>query len=53
MKRMIKCECGYVARGDTDEEVVAKVEEHLKADHPKLAASVSREDIRGWIEIVA
>lgn len=53
MKRMIKCECGYVARGDTDEEVVKKVEEHLKTDHPKLAASVNREDIAGWIEIVS
>lgn len=53
MERLIKCECGYVARGKTDQEVVQKVEKHLETDHPDLAKSVSREDITGWIEIVS
>ncbi|HZP90582.1 MAG TPA: DUF1059 domain-containing protein [Actinomycetota bacterium] len=53
MQRMITCECGYVARGATDEEVVSQVEAHLQSDHPELAKTVSREDIFGWIEVVA
>jgi predicted small metal-binding protein len=53
MQRMITCECGYVARGATDEEVVSQVEAHLRSDHPELAKTVSREDIFGWIEVVA
>ena len=49
---MIKCECGYVAQGKTDEEVVRKVEDHLASDHPALLEKVSRDDIVGWIEVV-
>ncbi len=50
---MIKCECGYVAQGETDEEVVRKIEDHLASDHPELLEKVSREDIVGWIEVVS
>jgi predicted small metal-binding protein len=53
MNRIIKCECGYVAQGKTDEEVVRKVEEHLASDHPELLEKVSRDDIFGWIEVVS
>lgn len=53
MQRMIRCECGYVARGATDEAVVSQIEAHLRSDHPELARTVSREDILGWIEVVA
>lgn len=51
MARTIKCECGYIARGATDDEVIADVRGHLDADHPQLAATVSRQDIQSWIEI--
>jgi predicted small metal-binding protein len=50
MPKRVKCICGYVARGETDDEVVAQTEEHLRTDHPDLAGSVSRDDILGWIE---
>jgi predicted small metal-binding protein len=49
--RTIKCECGYVARAATDDEVIADVRGHLDADHPQLAPTVSRQDIQSWIEI--
>lgn len=51
MARLIKCECGYVARGETDDEVVRDVRRHLESQHPQLAASVSSQDIVSWIEI--
>lgn len=52
MARQVKCECGYVARGETEEEVVATIREHIRSDHPDLAATITDEQIRDWIEIV-
>ena len=34
MARIIRCECGYVARGDSDEAVVTAIRAHMAADHP-------------------
>jgi predicted small metal-binding protein len=53
MARQVKCECGYVARADSDDEVVAEIRDHIRSDHPELAEEVSDEDIRSWVEIVA
>jgi predicted small metal-binding protein len=50
MAKVIKCACGHVARGETDDEVVGKIEEHMRRDHPDLAGKVARQDIVGWIE---
>ena len=50
MAKLIRCECGFVARGDTDDEVIAAIREHMAADHPALQGSVSREDLLGWIQ---
>lgn len=48
--KVITCECGYIARGDSDDEVVEKIRSHMKEDHPDLYTQVPREDIFGWIE---
>jgi len=50
MAKQITCECGYVAAGDTDDEVIASIREHMRTDHPELLDSVTREDLLGWIE---
>ena len=52
MTKQITCECGFVARGDTDEDVVAEIRDHMRSDHPELLDKVSREDLLGWIEEV-
>jgi predicted small metal-binding protein len=52
MASQIKCECGYVARAATDDEVIDLIEGHLRSDHPELAETETREEIAGWIEIV-
>jgi predicted small metal-binding protein len=52
MTKLIKCECGFMARGDTDDAVVEVIEDHMRADHPDVLASVDRRDIYGWIEQV-
>ncbi len=51
MARVIRCECGYVARGDTDDQVVDEIQAHLRTDHPALFDTVGRDDILGWIHV--
>jgi predicted small metal-binding protein len=50
MAKQINCECGYVARGESEDEVVQRIREHMRTDHPELLAHVSDQDLRGWIE---
>ena len=50
MAKLIRCECGFVARGDNDQSVVAAIQEHMATDHPALLAQVDRADLFGWIE---
>jgi len=53
MARQVKCECGYIARADTDEDVLANIREHMRTDHPELLDKISDEQIISWIEIVS
>jgi predicted small metal-binding protein len=50
MALLINCECGYVARADTEESVVDRIRAHMRADHPELVAHVTDEDLQGWIQ---
>jgi predicted small metal-binding protein len=52
MTRQIKCECGYVARGESDDEVIDRIEGHIRTDHPELAETLTRDEIAGWVEVV-
>jgi predicted small metal-binding protein len=51
MARIIRCECGFVARGDTDGEVIATIRGHMSTDHPALLESVGQDDLLGWIQV--
>ena len=51
MAKLIRCECGYIARADTDDEVIAAIRAHIATDHPALLGRVSREDLFGWIQV--
>jgi predicted small metal-binding protein len=33
MAKVINCPCGFVVRGDTDEQLVARAQEHAKTVH--------------------
>jgi len=48
--KLINCQCGFVARGETDEEVMDAIRAHMRDDHPEVLEKVSREDLLGWIE---
>jgi predicted small metal-binding protein len=43
--KIITCECGYVVRGESDDELVAAAEEHMRQNHPDMVGKVSREDV--------
>ena len=51
MARLIRCECGFVARGDTDDQVIDIIRDHMSQDHPALLETVATEELRGWIEL--
>jgi predicted small metal-binding protein len=51
--KIIKCMCGYVARGETDEELVTAAEDHISTMHPELVGKVSRDDLLAMAELVA
>lgn len=48
--KLIRCECGYVARGDNDDQVVGMIRGHMASDHPALLAAVSQQDLLSWIQ---
>ena len=50
MAKVIRCECGFVARGDTNDEVVKLIRGHLAADHPALVETVTNDDLVSWIK---
>jgi predicted small metal-binding protein len=52
MARQITCECGQIVRGDTEHEVVERALEHIRLDHPRLADTVTRDEIAALIELV-
>jgi predicted small metal-binding protein len=53
MAHQVKCECGYIVRADTDDQVLATLRDHLRTDHPELVDKISDQQILDWIEIVA
>ena len=48
--KLIRCECGFVARGDSDDQVVGTIRGHMSMDHPALLETVSQEDLISWIQ---
>jgi predicted small metal-binding protein len=52
MPKLVNCECGEVVRGETDDELVANVQEHVERHHPDLVGKLSREDVLAMSEEV-
>ena len=51
MTKLIRCECGFVARGDSDDQVVDVIRGHMASDHPALLDTVNRDDLLSWIQV--
>jgi predicted small metal-binding protein len=52
MSLLINCECGRVVKAESEDEIVAKVEQHVAQDHPELVGKLSRQDIVAMSEEV-
>ena len=51
MARIIRCECGFIARGESDDEVIDTIRGHMSTDHPALLQTVQRQDLLGSIQL--
>ncbi len=50
MAKRIVCECGYVVRGEDDDQVVALGREHMESNHPAIAAVITPEELLALAE---
>jgi hypothetical protein len=50
MTKVIRCTCGFLARGGDPGEAAAVLEAHLGSDHPEIAGPVRREDLEAMAE---
>jgi predicted small metal-binding protein len=52
MAYVINCDCGYVARGETEPDVVDDLNRHMEEVHPDLVGTISEEDLLAMAEEV-
>jgi predicted small metal-binding protein len=50
MAKIANCECGYVARGETDEAIVADIELHIRQSHPEMVGKYNRTQLLDLVE---
>jgi predicted small metal-binding protein len=50
MPKVVNCECGLVVRAEDEDELVEKVDAHVRSDHPDLVGKLSREDVLAMAE---
>jgi predicted small metal-binding protein len=43
--KVVHCPCGVDIEGQSDDELVAGVEDHVRQDHPDMAGEMTREKI--------
>ena len=43
--KVVHCDCGTDVSGETDDELVANVEQHVGEAHPEMEGQMSREQI--------
>lgn len=50
--KVIACECGYVVRGATDEELLTRALDHMRDAHPDVLGSVTPDQLLAMAEVV-
>jgi predicted small metal-binding protein len=45
MAKEVDCPCGVTLRGETDDELVANVQQHVQDDHPDMVGTMTRDKI--------
>jgi predicted small metal-binding protein len=47
MAKKVDCPCGDTVAGETDDELVTNVEQHIQDKHPDMVGTMSRDQILG------
>jgi predicted small metal-binding protein len=50
VSKIVNCECGEVIQADSDDEIVQKVEDHVRDAHPELTGKMTRDDVLAMVE---
>jgi hypothetical protein len=50
MAKVIRCQCGFLGRGETVEAAAESIEAHMRTDHPELVGKVTRDDLTAMAE---
>ena len=50
MAKVIRCQCGFLGRGETVDEAAAEIDKHIRSDHPELVGKVTRDDLKAMAE---
>ncbi len=50
MAKLINCECGFVVRAGTEQELLDRAERHVRETHPDLVGKVTRDDLLAMAE---
>jgi predicted small metal-binding protein len=50
MAKIIRCQCGFLGRGETPDEAATVIEAHMREDHPELVGKVTRQDLVAMAE---
>jgi len=50
MAMKVDCPCGETVRGESEDELVANVEQHVQEKHPDMVGTMSREQIVGMAQ---
>jgi predicted small metal-binding protein len=50
MAKVIRCQCGFLGRGENADEAATVIEGHMREDHPELVGKVTREDLIAMAE---
>jgi predicted small metal-binding protein len=48
MAKIMQCDCGYVVRGETDDEIVANVQKHAREVHDM---EITREQVLAMAQL--
>jgi predicted small metal-binding protein len=50
MAMKVDCPCGETVRGDSEDELVTNVEQHIQDKHPDMVGTMPREQILGMAQ---
>jgi predicted small metal-binding protein len=53
MAMQITCECGFVVRGEGDDELIRNANQHISDAHPDMVDKVTREQLLAMAQEVA